>query len=113
MRSLISLLGLGLLLLGLYFLGQNIVFTTQTSPYWWKDISAAGAVISVTSGIISLLFFGRSLGTIGWVLIGLGVVLAFASGGLIVKPTSLWTFFVAMLAFVMGFQLIQTGRIDL
>lgn len=113
MRILTSLLGLVLLLLGIYFLGRNIVFTTQTSAYWWRDISAAGSVLSVTAGTIALLFFGRSSGMIGWVLIGLGILLAFVSGGLIVRPTSLWTFFVAMTAFVAGFQLIRTGRISL
>lgn len=111
MRLLKKLAGIALLMIGIYFLGKNIIFTTRTSPYWWRDISAAGSVLSVTGGSIALMFFGRDLQPIGWFLVMLGIVLAFASGGLIIQPTSLWTFFVAMLSLVAGFQLIRTGRL--
>ncbi len=46
-------------------------------------------------GSISLLFFSRQTGNLGWVLLGIGVVLVFLSGGVILKPTSLWSFKVA------------------
>lgn len=110
MRLLLKLIGLILLLIGLYFLGQNIIFTTQVSPYWWRDISSAGSVIAVVSGAIALIFF-RGARSLGWVLVLLGVLLAFVSGGIILRPTSLWTFFLAVLSFVAGLQLITTGRI--
>ncbi len=108
MRFLTGLLGIAFVLVGLYFLGQNIIFTTQTSPYWWRDISAAGTVLSVTAGMTCLLFLGRDGQSLGWGLIGLAIVLAIASGGLIVRPTSLWTFFVAMISFGMGLKLMRT-----
>ncbi len=53
------LLGIALLLLGIYFLGQNIIFATHYSPYVWRDIPAAGSVLAIMGGIISLLFFPR------------------------------------------------------
>ena len=34
------LLGIALLILGIYFLGQNIMFTTQYSRYFWRDVPA-------------------------------------------------------------------------
>jgi hypothetical protein len=111
MRLLLKLVGLALLLVGVYFLGQNIIFTTQTAAYWWRDISAAGSVLAVTSGVVALLFFNRSAGGLGWVLVGLGILLVFVSGGVVLKPTSLWTFFLAFVSLVAGLQLITTGRL--
>jgi hypothetical protein len=111
MRLLLKLVGLALLLVGIYFLGQNIIFTTQTAAYWWRDISAAGSVLAVTSGVVALLFFNRSAGGLGWVLVGLGILLVFISGGVVLKPTSLWTFFLAFVSLVAGLQLITTGKL--
>lgn len=113
MRGLRFLIGLGLVVLGVYFLGQNIIFTTQTAGYWWRPLSAAGTVFSFVAGIVSLTFFGRSGQKTGWFFIGLGMVLAIASGGMIIRPTSLWTFFVAMMSFFAGFRLIQGRSIGL
>jgi hypothetical protein len=41
-----KLLGIALILLGVYFLGQNIIFATTFSPYIWRDIPAAGSLLS-------------------------------------------------------------------
>ncbi len=112
MRLLIKLVGLALLLVGIYFLGQNIVFTSRISPYWWRDISAAGSVLALTAGVISLLFFRSATGSLGWVLVGLGIVLVFVNGNVILKPTSLWYFFLAFASLTAGLKLITTGRID-
>jgi hypothetical protein len=112
MRLLGKLIGLALVLSGIYFLGQNIIFTTQTSAYWWRDISAAGSVISLLAGVLMLLN-GREMKQMGWILIGLGIVLVFVSGGVILRPTSLWTLFLALVLLVGGYNLITTGRIDL
>ncbi|NJP08592.1 MAG: hypothetical protein HC866_03225 [Leptolyngbyaceae cyanobacterium RU_5_1] len=109
MRILTALIGLALLLIGVYFLGRNIIFTTQVSPYWWRDISAAGSVLALAVGVVSLIFFRRSMGSFGWLLIGLGILLVFVSGGVILKPTSLWTLFLGLVSLVAGFQLITTG----
>lgn len=106
-----KILGIALLLVGIYFLGQNIIFTTQYSPYFWRDIPAGASVLAIMGGIISLLFFSRQTGNLGWILLGLGAVLVFLSGGIILKPTSLWHFFLAFAALAGGFQLITQGRI--
>lgn len=105
------LLGIALVLLGLYFLGQNIIFATQYSPYFWRDIPASASVLAIMGGIISLLFFPRQTGNLGWILLGAGAILVFLSGGVILKPTSLWNFVIAFSALAGGFQLITQGRI--
>ncbi len=105
------LLGIALLVLGIYFLGQNIIFATQYSPYFWRDVPAGASVLAIMGGIISLLFFSRQTGSLGWVLLGFGAILVFLSGGVILKPTSLWNFFIAFAALAGGFQLITQGRI--
>ena len=113
MRFFIKLIGLALLFVGIYFLGQNIFFTTQISPYWWRDISATASILAITGGIISLLFFQRAVGQLGWILVGIGIVLVFISGRVILKPTSLWYFFLSFASLMAGFKLIITGRLDL
>ena len=111
MRSLLKLIGFGLLLLGFYFLGQNVIFTTQTSVYWWREIPAAGSVLAVMSGVFVLLFGRSSTKQMGWLLVGLGMILAFLSGGIILRPTSLWTFSLAFASFAGGYKLMTTGRL--
>jgi hypothetical protein len=111
MRLFGKLIGLLLILAGIYFLGQNIIFTTQVATYWWRDLSASGSVISILAGLLILLYGDRSLREMGWILVGLGIVLVFVSGKVILRPTSLWTFFLAFASLIGGFQLITTGRI--
>lgn len=106
-----KLLGLVLVLVGIYFLGQNIVFTTQTAPYWWRDIPAAGSVIAILSGIMILLS-SRDTKELGWGLVAVGIVLVFLSGGVVLRPTSLWTFFLSFVSMAGGYQLLTTGRIN-
>ena len=55
MRTILRLIGLGLLLVGIYFLGQNIYFSTNPYPYWWRGIAANASILSLTIGV--LLFF--------------------------------------------------------
>lgn len=50
----IKLIGLGLMLFGIYYLGQNIMFTTNVYPYWWRGISADASILCLTGGIFSL-----------------------------------------------------------
>ena len=108
MQFLTKLIGLALLLVGIYFLGQNIIFTTHTAYYWWRDIPAAGSVVALLGGILILLFAGRGVRQTGWVLIGLGIVLVFLSGGVVLKPTSLWTFFLSFVSLIGGYRLINS-----
>lgn len=111
MRWLTKFIGLILLLVGFYFLGRNIIFTTRYSPYWYRDISAAASVICTSLGILSLVYFPRTLGALSWGLIGLGIVFVFASGWVILRPTSLWYFFLGFGSMAGGLQLLRTGRI--
>nr|WP_216595618.1 hypothetical protein [Myxosarcina sp. GI1] len=55
MGLLIRLVGLALLLLGIYFLGQNIYFSTNSYPYWWRGIAADASIWFLTAGV--LMFF--------------------------------------------------------
>ncbi|MGL5805407.1 MAG: hypothetical protein ACRC2R_04140 [Xenococcaceae cyanobacterium] len=112
MRFFTKIIGLTLLLIGIYFLGQNIFFTTYISSYWWQDISAAASAIALMLGTILLIFFSRSTGNLGWKLIIFGTVLVVVSGKVFLKPTSLWYFFISFAAMMTGFQLIRTGRIN-
>lgn len=107
-----KLIGLILLVASIYFLGKNIIFTTRTSVYWWRDVSAAGSVISIIAGLTSLIFFPRSIGKLSWILVGLGIILVFVSGRVILLPTSLWYFFLALAAMVAGLQLLRVGRLQ-
>ena len=104
------ILGILLLLVGIYFLGKDIVFASHYYLGFWRDIPATGSVLAIMSGIITLLFFREVTGNFGWVLLMLGIVLVFLSGGVILKPTSLWNFFLAFVAMIGGYQLIVQGR---
>ena len=106
-----TLFGLVLIIASIYFLGQNIIFTTYYSPYWWRQLPAVGAVLAILLGIGSLTFWQQEIGNFGWIFIAIGIILVFLSGGVILQGTSLWTFFVSMLLFASGYQLLTRGRI--
>jgi hypothetical protein len=106
-----TILGLVLIIVSIYFLGQNILFTTHAYYSWWQKTSAAASVLALLAGISSLTFWRRELGSFGWIFIAIGIILVFMNGAVILRPTSLWTFFVAMLAFASGYQLLTSGRI--
>jgi hypothetical protein len=108
-----TILGLGLILVSIYFLGQNIVFTTQNYYDWGHKISATGSVLCISAGVGALTFWRQQMGQLGWILVAIGIILVFLSGGVILRPTSLWTFFVAMLSFSSGYQLLTRGRMRL
>ncbi|HEY9662216.1 MAG TPA: hypothetical protein V6C65_27490 [Allocoleopsis sp.] len=112
MRWMSKLIGLALLLVGVYFLGQNIIFTTRLALFWWRDISAAGSVIAMVTGILLLFYGGRGIRETGWLLVGLGILLVFVSGGVILRPTSLWTLFLSLISLTGGYQLLTTGRLN-
>jgi hypothetical protein len=112
MRILLSIAGLALVFLGIYFLGQNILFTTQVSPIWWRDLSAAGSVLCIVGGLIALIFFQNQTNEWGWVLVTLGILLVFVGGRVILKPTSLWYLFLSFSSLFLGLRLIRVGRIN-
>ena len=106
-----TILGLALIVASIYFLGQNIVFTTHYYYDWWHKTTATVSVLALLAGVSSLTVWRREMGSVGWILIGVGIVSVFLSGSVILQPTSLWTFFVSMLAFFSGYQLLTSGKI--
>jgi hypothetical protein len=113
MQPIVKLAGIALMLLSFYFLGQNIIFTSSIGRYWWIDMSAAGAVITLFLGVLSLVFGGRDLKNLGWGLLFVAILLVFVSAGVFLKPTSLWDFFLAVMSMVCGWNLFRTGRLGL
>jgi hypothetical protein len=113
LQTITKLAGIALMLLSLYFLGQNIMFTSSIGRYWWIDISAAGAVITLFLGVLSLIFGGRDLKSLGWILLLTAALLVFISAGVILKPTSLWDLFLAVISMVCGWSLFRFGRLSL
>ncbi|MBD1928364.1 hypothetical protein H6F74_19235 [Trichocoleus sp. FACHB-90] len=110
-RLLIRLIGFIVLLIGVYFLGKNIIFATHIYPYYWRNLPAMGSVLAIMSGAICLIFFRRQTGNFGAILLGIGIVLVFLSGGVILRPTSLWNFFIGFVALAGGYKLLNEGRI--
>jgi hypothetical protein len=106
-----TILGLALIIASVYFLGQNIVFTTHYYYDWWHKTTATVSVLALLAGVSSLTVWRREMGSFGWILIGIGIISVFLSGGVVLQPTSLWTFLVSMLAFFSGYQLLTSGRI--
>ncbi len=106
-----TILGLALIVTSIYFLGQNIIFTSHYYSSWWREAPAAASVLALLAGICSLTCWRQTMGNWGWILIAIGIVLVFVSGGVVLQPTSLWTFCVSMLAFTSGYQLLTKGRI--
>ncbi|MBD2740621.1 hypothetical protein [Coleofasciculus sp. FACHB-1120] len=111
-RLFIKLIGFILLLAGVYFLGKNIIFASHYFPYYWRNLPAMGSVLAIMGGVICLMFFRRETGTFGAFLLGLGIVLVFMSGGVILRQTSLWNFFVGFAALAGGYKLLNEGRIN-
>ncbi|AFZ25982.1 hypothetical protein Cylst_3869 [Cylindrospermum stagnale PCC 7417] len=111
-RALIKLIGLFLLLIGIYFFGQNIIFVSSYYRFSFRTLPATASVLTIMAGILALVFFGRETRNLGWILLGIGIVLVFLSGGVILKSTSLWNFCVAFTALAAGYKLLNEGRIN-
>ncbi|MEH2145527.1 hypothetical protein [Nostoc sp.] len=111
-RLLIKLIGLILLFIGLYFFGQNIIFVSSYYSYFYGILPATASVLATMTGVFALVFFRRETGNLGWIFLGIGIVLVFLSGGVILKPTSLWNFIIAFTALATGYKLLNQGRIN-
>ena len=113
MSVLIKLIGLALIIGGIYLLGQNIYFVSDAYPYWWRGVAADGSILFLTFGV--LIFFlmpneGKALGAIA---IAVGILLVFVSSRVVLRPTTLWHFVGSLACLVAGYQLITTGRLHL
>ncbi len=111
MKLLLRLIGLGLVLWGIYVLGENIFFTTQVSPYFWRGVAADGSVLALTVGVLMLVFLPTDAKSWGLLPIILAIVLIIASGQAVLQPTSLWQLFLSLLALISGYSLLTSGRI--
>lgn len=107
------LIGLTLLLVGVYFLGQNIYFSNNVYPYWWKGVAADASVLFLTSGVLLFFLLPRGNKALAGIAIAIGIVSVFVSSRVILNPTSLWQFVLSLTCFVGGYQLFTTGRLDL
>jgi hypothetical protein len=110
MRFLLRLLGLIFLILGIYFLGRNIIFTTNVYPYWWRGIAADASILALIAGTLMLIFLPRDIKSLGWIPVIVGIVLVFLSSRVILNPTSLWQFFLSFASIAAGYQMITTGK---
>jgi hypothetical protein len=108
MRLLTPLIGFALMIFGLYFLGQNIFFTTYASP-WWRGVAANMSVLSLTAGVFMLVFLPAGARVLGWVAIAFGIICVFASSRAILNPTSLWQFVISLMAMSFGYKM-MTAR---
>ena len=109
MSAFLRLVGLALLIYGIYFLGKDIVFTSQVYP-WWRGIAAEGSVVALMGGVLALVFFPRGTKELGWISIVAGIILVFLSSRAILNPTSLWQFIVSFAMMAGGYKLMITGR---
>jgi hypothetical protein len=112
MRTFLRLLGFGLLIFGIYFLGKDIIFTSHFYP-WWRGIAADGSILALMSGILMIIFFPKEIKNLGWISITIGIVLVFLSSRAILNPTSLWQFILSFSMIAGGYQLMITDQLPL
>jgi uncharacterized membrane protein len=101
------LFGSALLVVGVYFFGQDIMFV---GPRY--GIEAGASVILLTVGIFTLLFW-RSAALFGWIAVGLGILLVFVGSRAFLQPTSLWDFFVGLALMAAGYKIFKDGDINI
>lgn len=99
-------IGLAFMLGGLAFLSSSVVLGTFTIMY----LPAMGSVLLVIAGVLTLTY-GRANRNLGWILITVGVVMAFASGGIVLQSMTLLSFLLAFGAIYAGYQLFTAGKI--
>jgi len=102
------LFGSVLLLAGIYFFGQDIMFVGPR----YHGIEAGVTVLLLTAGILTLLFW-RSAALFGWIAIGLGILLVFVNARAFLLPTSLWDFFLGVSLMAAGYKIFKDGDINI
>lgn len=110
-RLLIKLIGVGLMMAGIYFFANNIIIFSSYYTIFLRRLPGQLSGLALISGIFSLLFFRRETGNLGWFLIAIGLTLVFFSGGVYFKATTLWNLFMAVGALAFGYQLLNTGKV--
>ena len=110
---LIKLIGSGLFFFGFWFIGQNIIFTSQISFFTFRGVAAGGSIILLVGGIFAYVFGGRDYKNAGLVMLVLAVILIFMSGVVIITPTSLAEVFIGIAAMIFGGRMMTSGRYDI
>ncbi|MBD1844990.1 hypothetical protein H6F89_16605 [Cyanobacteria bacterium FACHB-63] len=110
MRTFLRLFGLGLIIFGIYFLGQKIIFTTGGYGYWWQGIAANASIAALVAGVLMLIFLPRRGRKLGWIPIILGITFVFFNSRAILNPTSLWQFLASFVSIALGYRMLLTGR---
>ena len=112
---LIRILGVLLFISGICFLGQNIIFATTYFFYYYRSIPTIFSLLSIMSGIITLIFLHRQTGNIGWLLLCVGVAIFFLNGGVILGPNRVVSLliknFIAFTALAVGYKLASADKI--
>jgi len=106
-------LGLALLVFGIYLVGQNIIFTTNVYPYLWRGIAADASILTLTAGMLMLVFLPRRERHLGWIAVAIGILLVLISSKAILAPTSLWQFLLSLASMGFGYRMLVTGRFPL
>ena len=101
-----KLVGLALMLGGIAFLSSSVILGTLSIMY----LPAMGSVLLVIAGVLTLTY-GRANRNLGWILITIGVVMAFLSGGIVLQSMTLLSFLLAFGAISAGYQLFTAGNI--
>jgi hypothetical protein len=73
-------------------------------------LPAMGSILLVIAGVLTLTY-GRANRNLGWILITVGVVMAFLSGGIVLQSMTLLSFLLAFGAISAGYQLFTAGKI--
>jgi hypothetical protein len=112
-RLISTMLGLGLIIFGIYLLSKNIIFTSGYYSWWFRGLAADISVLSLTAGVVGLFILGAKQKWVGWWLIALGIFCVFFSGSVVLRPTTAWQFIVSVVSFTAGYQLFTKGDIDI
>lgn len=105
-----KLVGLTLIILGIYSLSQNIIFATKIIDHT-SYVAAIASIFTIMIASISLLFFTKQAGSFGLTLLATGAVMVFLSDGFLFQPNVIRSFCLTFIAFVMGFELIYPSKI--
>lgn len=112
MKLILQILGIALILVGLYFLWQNIFLTTEASPYWWNGILADFSVLSLSLGLLMLVLIPfRGLRQTGSIFLVLGAICVYGSNRAIVNWASMSQLAITVFAIASGYLIFATGRL--
>lgn len=100
------------MLIGLYYLGQNIFIVTNVTPYWWRGIAADLSILLLTLGLLKLLLLPlRSMNRLEWPFVVLGLICVGISGRALIAPQTLGLFVLTITLFGFGYRLFALSRL--